>query len=439
MTDWKRAVARVYKGIRGEGGEFCGTAFMVSDRWLLTCWHVARNVQEKDIRLYDVAAWCGGLRRVRRIIADEQVDVALLELSESTDKASIIPCEEQISVAGKQVDCAGFSSEGGDLDCFSVQISSYRGENNLYVFLGPIGKGMSGGPVLYQGELVGIARLQDNNKTYLIPLSDFQNLLNQYIFFDSTERLLKETAMSLSRSVYISYSWKAEDKNDTVEKLLAAFDNQGIEVKRDIKEIGYGAPIKAYMDELAAGGAIILVLSDPYFKSPNCMYELREIYRNNRKDFRKLIFPVVMQDTHFHRAIDRIPYISFWQEETKNLEQALGTVDIKNIGPSHQELLDYADFSRIIDKLQFMIADMNHLSEEEHLKADFSSLIERVVDVYPFSSSGLKLKGNSSSNIPPKEELRSEEISEVEKLLEYTNSPHVRESLERRLNKLKSQ
>lgn len=248
-----------------------------------------------------------------------------------------------------------------------------------------------------------------------------------------------ETAMSLRRSAYISYSWKAAGKNDTVEKLLTAFDKQGIEVKRDINEIGYGAPIKAYMDELAAGGAIILVLSEPYFKSPNCMYELREIYRNNRKDFRKLIFPVVMQGTHFHRAIDRIPYISFWQEETRKLEKALGTVDIKNIGTSHQELLDYADFSRIIDKLQCLIADMNHLSEEEHLKIDFSSLIERVVDVYPFASGRLASQENILSNISPKEELRSEEISEVKDLLKYTNSPHVRESLKRRLNKLKSQ
>lgn len=182
MADWKRAVARVYKGSRDEDGEYCGTAFMISDRWLLTCWHVLRNVQEKDLRLYDVAAWRGGLRRVRRIIANEQVDVALLELSESTDKPNLIPYEEQISATDKQVDCAGFSSRDGDLDCFSVKIGSYRGENNLYVFPVQVGKGVSGAPVLYHGKLVGIARLQDNNKTYLIPLSDFWDLLKNYVY-----------------------------------------------------------------------------------------------------------------------------------------------------------------------------------------------------------------------------------------------------------------
>lgn len=91
--------------------------------------------------------------------------------------------------------------------------------------------------------------------------------------------------------------------------MLTAFSERGIYIKRDTTEIGYGNLIREYMDKLASGDAIILVLSKPFFESLNCMYEMREIYLNNRKEFRQRIFPVVLKGTKFHRVIDRIHYM----------------------------------------------------------------------------------------------------------------------------------
>ncbi|MGR0480978.1 MAG: NB-ARC domain-containing protein [Candidatus Electronema sp. V4] len=191
------------------------------------------------------------------------------------------------------------------------------------------------------------------------------------------------------QNVFISYSWGAEKKYPLVGELLAALAEKGIEVKRDSNAINYGDSIRAYMDELAAGRAIILVLSEEYFKSPNCMYELREIYLNSRKEFRKRIFPVVLKGTKFHKTIDRIPYIRHWEEETEKLKAALDTVARENVGSvSHNELRDYAAFRQIIDELLALIGDMNHLTEEEHLKTGFSALIERMFSHNPPSGGG---------------------------------------------------
>ncbi len=195
--------------------------------------------------------------------------------------------------------------------------------------------------------------------------------------------------ISAEKSVYVSYSWGAEKKYPLVNELLAALDAKGIEVKRDSNVINYGDSIRAYMDELAAGRAIILVLSEEYFKSPNCMYELREIYLNNRKEFRKRIFPVVMEGTRFHRAADRITYIKFWEEETEKLNAKLSSVSRENLSAvSHNELRDYADFRRIIDDLLALIGDMCSPTQEEHLKTGFSALIERIFSRNPPSGGG---------------------------------------------------
>uniref|UniRef100_UPI0040562F3F NB-ARC domain-containing protein n=1 Tax=Candidatus Electronema sp. TaxID=2698783 RepID=UPI0040562F3F len=205
--------------------------------------------------------------------------------------------------------------------------------------------------------------------------------------------------MSSSRSVYISYSWGAEKRHPLVDELLAALKAKGIEVKRDRNEINPYDSIRAYMDDLAEGRAIILVLSEEYFKSPNCMYELREIYLNNRKEFRKRIFPVVLEGTKFHRAADRIRYIKFWVEETATLNAKLSSVSREDLSAvSHNELRDYADFRRMIDDLLALISDMCSPTQEEHLKTGFSALIERMFSQpAPDGGGGTDKTGNAAN------------------------------------------
>lgn len=185
--------------------------------------------------------------------------------------------------------------------------------------------------------------------------------------------------MSSSRSVYISYSWGAEKRHPLVDELLAALKSKGISVKRDSNAINYGDSIRAYMDELAAGRAIILVLSEEYFKSPNCMYELREIYLNSRKEFRKRIFPVVLKDSPLHSPEDQILYIDYWENKTKEFDNNLDMISNRNV--SHDllsKLKDYDDFAKMIGDLQSLISDMYCPKEEELRKTGFSALIERM-------------------------------------------------------------
>ncbi|WPD21225.1 MAG: serine protease [Candidatus Electrothrix scaldis] len=182
MADWKRAVARVYSGC-GKEGQFCGTAFMVSDRHLLTCWHVVRDVP-KDTLYVRNATSCGGGNLPVRLIASKQdagIDVALLELQqvlkEGVEQIPLPTCTDPV-VKDKAVELAGYASEERPYDYFEEIVGQYEPKYNMYAVSVEVGKGMSGGPMLYQGKLAGISRLQGNGKTYLIPLSDFQDLLS---------------------------------------------------------------------------------------------------------------------------------------------------------------------------------------------------------------------------------------------------------------------
>ena len=178
-------------------------------------------------------------------------------------------------------------------------------------------------------------------------------------------------------SVYVSYAWKEEEQNRLVDKLGEACAARGIELRRDINRIGYGDSIRQFMDEIGDGRHVVLVLSEAYYKSESCMYELLKIHQN--RDFRKRVNPVVLSGTQFRKPIDRVPYIEFWNNETANLQAALNRIrDSTHILELQKALNYYADFRRLMSELLSDLADMNTLTEEVHVHTDFAALLDRI-------------------------------------------------------------
>lgn len=179
-----------------------------------------------------------------------------------------------------------------------------------------------------------------------------------------------------SDDVFVSYAWKEEIQRRVVGKLEVACLKQGIKLQRDRNEIDYGKSIRDYMDRLATGCHVVLILSETYFKSDYCMYELREIYNN--KNFHNRVHPIVLRDTQFREPIARIPYLKYWEEKKAELVKQLGYVDrayTKNLNASVD---DYAEFRRLMDELLAVLADMNALTEDIHVNSDFEALINRL-------------------------------------------------------------
>jgi hypothetical protein len=148
-------------------------------------------------------------------------------------------------------------------------------------------------------------------------------------------------------------------------------------LRRDRTKIGYGDSIRQFMDEIGASRHVVLVLSEAYFKSEYCMYELCRIHDHG--DVRKRVKPLVLTGTSFHKPIDRGRYLKHWETETANLEKELdGLTDPKYTLKLRQALDGYADFRRRMDELLYMLADMNSLREDVHLDSDFAALLDRI-------------------------------------------------------------
>jgi len=95
------------------------------------------------------------------------------------------------------------------------------------------------------------------------------------------------------QGVYISYAW-GEEREEIVNELDQSLQARGIKIIRDKRDLGYKGSIKEFMEQIGRGLCVIVVISDKYLRSRNCMFELVEIAEN--KQFFDRIFPIILKD-----------------------------------------------------------------------------------------------------------------------------------------------
>ncbi|MEO8356294.1 MAG: toll/interleukin-1 receptor domain-containing protein [Chloroflexota bacterium] len=178
--------------------------------------------------------------------------------------------------------------------------------------------------------------------------------------------------MDENKQVYISYAWGGESER-IVNELDTDMQNKGIKVVRDKRDLGFKGMIRDFMQQIGHGHAVIIVISDKYLKSPNCMFELVEIARN--KDFHDRVFPIVLADADIYNPVNRIKYIKHWEEKLKELDDAMRSVSSANLQGIRDEIDSYDEIRDNISNLTFFLKDMNTLTPEMHENSNFASLI----------------------------------------------------------------
>jgi hypothetical protein len=178
------------------------------------------------------------------------------------------------------------------------------------------------------------------------------------------------------QAVFISYAWGAE-REEIVNQLDQTLQKRGVRIIRDKRDLGYKGSISEFMERIGQGNCVIVVISDKYLRSPNCMFELVEIAEG--KQFHDRIFPIVLGDANIYDPIKRIEYVRYWEVKRAELAEAMKTLDPANL----QGIRDDMDlYDRIRDKvsgLSSILKDMNTLTPDMHRDADFNEVYDGIV------------------------------------------------------------
>lgn len=84
--------------------------------------------------------------------------------------------------------------------------------------------------------------------------------------------------INMNNPVYISYS--RTDSLAIADLVVAGLEQEGIKVKHDIRDNGPNNSIKKFEEEIGNASQVVIILSDKYFESHDCMYEMAVITKN---------------------------------------------------------------------------------------------------------------------------------------------------------------
>ena len=126
------------------------------------------------------------------------------------------------------------------------------------------------------------------------------------------------------------------------------------------------------MERIGLGNCVIVVISDKYLRSPNCMFELVEIAEG--KQFHDRVFPIVLSDANIYDPVRRLEYVKHWEMKRGELAQAMREVDPANLQGIREDMDLYDRIRDKISGLTSILKDMNTLTPDLHRNSDFSEI-----------------------------------------------------------------
>ncbi len=197
--------------------------------------------------------------------------------------------------------------------------------------------------------------------------------------------------------VFISYAWQGESEQVTQE-VEACLTGKGLHIIRDQVNLGYKGSIKEFMRKIGKGKYVILVISDRYLKSENCMYELLQTAKN-KKNFKKRIFPLVMEDAKISRAAGRLDYVHYWEKEIDNLENKMKQGNLTHLQGIYEDLNLYDEIRRNISRITNILKDINSLTIHRHKESGYEELYQAIMRRYEEDGQELN-KSDKKPEIP---------------------------------------
>ncbi|MBD2127250.1 leucine-rich repeat domain-containing protein [Microcoleus sp. ZQ-A2] len=194
---------------------------------------------------------------------------------------------------------------------------------------------------------------------------------------EEKRRMTNSPDPKFEKEIFISYAWGGENE-EYVNNLDRTLQEKGITIIRDKRDLGYKGLIKDFMERIGRGKCVIAVISDKYLKSPNCMFELVQVAKNG--EIRDRIFPIVLADAQIYKPVARIKYIQHWENEIKELDEAMRGVGAANLQGFREEIDQYTEIRNTIAELTNLLKDMNTLTPDIHSQLEFQDLIKAIED-----------------------------------------------------------
>jgi len=200
----------------------------------------------------------------------------------------------------------------------------------------------------------------------------------------------------MSKEVFISYSWSEKDIADKIYNDLSIV---GLKIHKDDKSIHYTDSIREFMNTIKKTDFAILLISENYLKSVNCMYEILQLIKSDENYWDKVL-PILCNIKIFSIE-DRIEYMKFWESKYSKLKETLSTLDAVNSISIIEEVKVIKEISENISTLLSKIKESLCLKPQDLFNEYYKQIFKRI-DIEPDVSKLIELIPISNTENPKK-------------------------------------
>ena len=196
-----------------------------------------------------------------------------------------------------------------------------------------------------------------------------------YISIDSDDEFIVEVEKSnvtQTPRIFLSYCWDDTDRANNIDEYLK---KKGIAVTRDIRGVDTWQSLKEFMQTIRDNDFAVLLISDAYLKSANCMYEVLEIMKEQK--FRTRIFPAII-DSAIYSTDKQIEYVQYWENRVKTLKRNLASLEYTNGLALGHELKKAEDISRSMADFLITVSDMKNPAIDNVAEEIYEKLRARI-------------------------------------------------------------
>ena len=176
-----------------------------------------------------------------------------------------------------------------------------------------------------------------------------------------------------NKKIFISYNW---EHKISANKLFEFLKAEGYLPTIDGHTLEYKDSISTFMESIRTSDFVILMISDDYLKSENCMIEVMHVLKDRNSHDK--ILPIRHEEVNIFKSSDRIKYVEYWRSRVEELEMLLKSVnpttaieEFKNLKITKRIYEDIGDF--LSD-----ISDMITSTIEEEEEASYKNIVNYI-------------------------------------------------------------
>ncbi len=234
----------------------------------------------------------------------------------------------------------------------------------------------------------GKFEIEENHKLEYVCIKENKEVVkvnNSAFVFNISNQ---QPELMITKTVFMSYCQKDSPILNIIEKEL--IDRvRWIKISRDIRDVRYKESLSMFMQSIGDHDFIVVIISDQYLKSINCMYEMVEMMRD-RKYIEKLLFVIITEnDKQYYGDSVDIPigvdlyslagqneYIKYWKIKETEIREMIKSLDDPVHTKNHVEEIQMVKLIQIgIQSFMDAVSDRKGISLEDMMSSGFSDFI----------------------------------------------------------------